>query len=145
MWVLSFCWIRCLGFRGIFVLHGSLFDVRTLGVLLCLQMLHEYCFFVGHVRLSFPCRSCPCASEIADERPSIRLVEQVVAKMISIWPPNRPIPLGLAGNRVFSLPLNGFPPVLLRVPPRSVPACLLAIIMPRPTKFVKVFAKIFQK
>ena len=81
-------------------------------------------FFVGHVRLLFPCRSCLCASKFADERPSVRLVEQVVARIISIWPPKRPISLGLAGNCVFSFPLNGFPPVLLRVPPRS--GCQLA-------------------
>ena len=58
-------------------------------------------FFVGHVRLSFPCRSCPCASKFTEVRPSIRLVEQVVARMVSIWPPKRPISLCLARKRPF--------------------------------------------
>ena len=38
-------------------------------------------------------------------------------------------------------PLNGLLLVLLRDPPRSVPACPLAIIRPQPTKFVKEFAQ----
>jgi len=102
------------------------------------------CFFVvGHLRILFPCRNCLCASKFADERPSVRLVEQVVARMISIWPPKRPISLGLARNRVFSFPLNGFSPGLLRVPPRSVSASLQAIIVPRATKFAKGFAQNF--
>ena len=103
------------------------------------------CFFVvvvGHLRILIPCRNCLCASKFVDWRPSLPLVEQVVARMISIWPPKRPISLGLARNRVFSFPLNGFSPGLLRVPPRSVPASLQAIIVPRATKFAKGLLKI---
>lgn len=103
------------------------------------------CFFVvvGHLRILIPCRNCLCASKFADWRPSLRLVEQVVARMISIWPPKCSISLGLARNRVFSFRLNGFSPGLLRVPPRSVSASLHAIIFAKPPNSPKGLLKSF--
>ena len=102
------------------------------------------CFFVvGHLRILFPCRNCLFASKFTDWRSSLPLVEQVVARMISIWPPKRPISLCLARNRVFSFPLNGFSPGLLRVPPRSASVSLQAIIFAKPPNSPKGLLKSF--
>ena len=95
LYVIFHCVVFC-------IYLGSLFHIRTLGIFLCLQMLLEIFFCFGHQSLSFPCRKSSYASKFTEVRPSVRLMEQVLAKMISIWPPNRPISFSLAGNRLFS-------------------------------------------
>ena len=140
-------WSRSFWPQGTFILHGSLLTSGLWAwscVCRCyMNMVFMFFFVVGHLRILFPCRNCLCASKFADERPSVRLVEQVVARMISIWPPKRPISLGLARNRVFSFPLNGFSPGLLRVPPRSASASLQAIIFAKPPNSPKGLLKNF--
>ena len=98
-------WSRSFWAQGTFILHGSLLT-SGLWAWSCvcrwyMDMVFMFFFVVGHLRILFPCRNCLCASKFADGRPSLPLVEQVVARMISIWPPKRPISLCLARKRPF--------------------------------------------